>query len=185
MLTGLSEPGQKRTSGKAFVARLLVITRQGKMMRRFGLSCFVLTFFIASNCHAAQKFSCEGAEVRIEVVGHNSASWEGRSEAVVTVSRDGAQTVLRYRNIDFVGGQCSANHGVQPLVLYQAVCGGSACKDLANWGVIDPKTLRVLTVPSDSNRDETRKLIGGGTLPRLQMMSVSDEAHKLGIDVPK
>jgi hypothetical protein len=95
------------------------------------------------------------------------------------------QTVLRYRNIDFIGGQCFVESGSQPLVLYQAFCGGSGCKGLANWGVIDPKTLRVLTVPNDSNRDETRKLIGGGTLPRIKMMSVLSETRKLGIDVPK
>jgi hypothetical protein len=161
------------------------MTRQEKMVRLAKLPCFVLAFFIAPNCHAAQKFSCSGAEVRIEVVEHSSSSWEDRAEAVVTVSRDGEQTVLRYRNIDFIGGRCLVERGVRPLVLYQAVCGGSGCKDLANWGVIDPKTLRVLTVPNDSNRDETRKLIGGATLPRLQMMSVLAEARKLGIDVPK
>jgi hypothetical protein len=177
--------GQKRTYGEAFVAGLPVMTRQVTMMRLAGLPYFVLAFFIAPNCYAAQKFSCGGAEVRIEVVTNRGSSWEEPAEAVVTVSRDGKHTVLRYRNIDFIGGECLVERGVRPLVLYQAVCGGSGCKDLANWSVIDPKTLRVLTVPNDSNRAETRKLIGGETLPRLQMMSVFAEARKLGINVPK
>ena len=177
--------GQERTYADAFVARQPVMTRQGRMMRLAGLPCFVLAFFVVSNCHAAQKFSCDGAEVRIEVVERSSSSWEDRAEAVVTVSREEEQTVLHYRNIDFIGGECLVKRGVRPLVLYQAVCGGSGCKDLANWGVIDPKTLRVLTVPNDSNRDETRKLVGGGPLPRLELMSVLAEARKPGIDALK
>jgi hypothetical protein len=111
---------------------------------------------VAPHCYAAQSFSCNGAKVRIEVTARESRAWEDRSEAVVTVSRDGVETVLRYRNIDFIGGQCFVASGAQPLVLYQAFCGGSGCKDLANWGVIDPKTMRVLTVPNDSNRESPR-----------------------------
>jgi hypothetical protein len=101
-------------------------------------------------------------------------------EAVVTVSRDGAETVLRYRSVDFIGGECLRKNDSQPFVIFQAFCGGSGCKDLANWGVVDPKTLRVLTVTSDLNLEETKKLIGSSVLPRLKMMSVSavGEAHK-------
>lgn len=104
-------------------------------------------------CSATQTFSCDDAKISIEVIARESPVWEDRSEAVVTVSRDGATTVLRYRNIDFIGGQCFKGNSSHPLVLYQAFCGGSGCKDLDNWGVIDAKTLRILTVPSDSNRD--------------------------------
>ncbi|CAH0143789.1 hypothetical protein SRABI118_00352 [Massilia sp. Bi118] len=154
-------------------------------MRLAGLAFCVLEFLIAPHSHAAQNFSCDGAEVRIEVVARDSRAWEDRSVAVVTVSREGEKTVLQYRNIDFIGGRCVAENGARALVVYQAFCGGSGCMDLANWGVIDPRTLRVLTVPSDANRDEARKLLGGGVLPRLQMMSVLAEAHKLGIDVPE
>lgn len=154
-------------------------------MRIAGLPFFALAFLITPHCHAAQKFSCGGAEVRIEVVARNSPAWEDRSEAVITVFRDGAETVLRYRYAEFIGGQCFATSNAQSLVIFQAFCGGSGCKDLDNWGVIDPRTLRVLIVPNDWNRDETRKLIGGGVLPHLQMMSVSSEACKLGIDIPK
>jgi hypothetical protein len=153
-------------------------------MRLAAAPCFVLALLVAKHCHAAQNFLCDGATVRIEIIARQSLAWEDRPEAVVTVSRDSAETVLRYRNIDFIGGQCVVENSLRPLVVFQAYCGGSGCKDLANWGVVDPNTLRILTVPSDANRDETRKLVGGAALPRLQMMNVLAEARELAIDVP-
>jgi hypothetical protein len=153
-------------------------------MRLAAVPCFVLASLAAAPSSAAQIFPCDGAEVRIEVIVRASPIWEERAEAVVTVSRDGAKTVLRYRSIDFIGGQCFTTGNSQPLVTFHANCGDSGCKDLANWGVIDPKTLRVLTVPSDSNREEAQKLIGSGMLPHLDMMSVLAEARKQGVEVP-
>lgn len=149
-------------------------------MRFAAVLCFMLASLVAGHSNAAQIFQCDDAEVRIEVVARENRSWEGRVEAVVTVSRDGAETVLRYRDVDFIGGQCLTKTDSRTLVIFQAFCGGSGCKDLANWGVVDPKTLRVLTVPSDSNLEETKNIIGSSVLPRLKMMSVSavGEAHK-------
>jgi hypothetical protein len=154
-------------------------------MRLLALPGFLLAILIAPSCHAAQGFSCDGGRVQIEIVGRDSPVWENRAEAVLTVSRDGVATILRYRNIDFIGGQCFAGNDGRALVLFQAFCAGSGCKDLANWGAIDPVTLRVLMVPTDANRDEVQQLIGGGLLPRLEMMSVLSEARRLGIEVPK
>lgn len=154
-------------------------------MRPLALPGLLLAILIAPSCHAAQGFSCDGARVRIEIVARESPVWENRAEAVLTVSRAGVETVLRYPNIDFIGGQCVAGNDGRALVLFQAYCGGSGCKDLENWGAIDPITLRVLMVPDDANRDEIQKLIGGGMLPQLEMTSVLSEARRLGIDVPK
>jgi hypothetical protein len=149
-------------------------------MRFAAVPCFILASMVAGHSEATQIFACNDAKVRIEVVARESRSWEARVEAVVTVSRDGAETVLRYRGIDFIGGECLTKTDSQPLVIFQAFCGGSGCKDVANWGVVDPKTLRVLTVPSGSNLEETKKIIGSSVLPHLQMISVSavGEVHK-------
>jgi hypothetical protein len=136
------------------------------------------------HAEAAQVFSCDGAEVRIEVAARESPVWEERAEAVVTVRRAGAVTVLRYLNIDFIGGQCVVKAESQALVVFQAYCGGSGCKDLDNWGVVNPKTLRVLTVPSDTNRKEALTLIGGSVVPKLELLNVLAEARKQGIKVP-
>ena len=118
-------------------------------MRLALAALYILASILTGNSEAAQVFSCDGAEVRIEVVARESPIWEERAEAVVTVQRAQAVTVLRYLNIDFIGGQCIVNAQSRPLVVFQAYCGGSGCADLANWGVVNPQTLRVLTVPSD------------------------------------
>jgi hypothetical protein len=97
------------------------------------------------------------------------------------VSKDGYSTVLRYRGgVEFIGGTCVAKAGSAPLVVYQAYCGGSGCKDLANWGVIETEFLRVLAVPNDSNRAEVGKILGEQPLPDLKMMSVLKEARTQG-----
>jgi hypothetical protein len=134
---------------------------------------------------AAQTFSCGGADVSISVIARESPAWENRVEAVVTVSRDGYSTILRYRNIDFIGGECASVPNSAPLVVFQAYCGGSACHDGANWGVVASEMLRVLTVPSDTNRAEAEKLLRNQPLPRLKMMSVMQEAQALGIQVAR
>lgn len=144
----------------------------------------LISLVMTGNSEAAQVFSCDGAEVRIEVLARDSPVWEERAEAVVTIRRAGAVTVLRYLNIDFIGGQCIVKAESQPLIAFQAYCGGSGCKDLDNWGVVNPKNLRVLTVPSDTNRKEALTLIGDGAAPKLELMNVLTEARKQGIKVP-
>jgi hypothetical protein len=131
---------------------------------------------------AAQRFSCGGADVSISISARESSQWELRAESIVSVSKDGYSTVLRYRgNIDFIGGECVTKADSAPLVVYQAYCGGSGCNDGANWGVVETGMLRVLTVPNEVNRAETEQILGNGSLPRLKMMSVQQEARALGI----
>lgn len=129
---------------------------------------------------AADRFACGGAQVRIEVLARDTPLPDERAEGVVTVSRNGADTVLRYRGIDFIGGQCARGADGKPLVVFQAHCGGSSCQDGANWGVIDPARLRVLVVPTDANREQVRQLLGG-TLPSLAKISVEREASRQGV----
>lgn len=133
---------------------------------------------------AGQHFTCGDATVTIAIVARDSKAWEDRAESVVTVARQDVSTVLRYRHIDFIGGQCVAPANAVPLVVFQAYCGGSGCKDRANWGVIDSANLRVLAVPRDDNRDATRALLGDAALPTLPMLSVFTEAKAQGIAVP-
>lgn len=151
-------------------------------MRNRALLCLALLSTGALPAFAAERFSCGGAEVRIEVLARDTPAPEERAEGVVTVSRAGAETILRYRQIDFIGGQCVHAGDGRPLVVFQAYCGGSGCHDGANWGVIDPALLRVLAVPSDGNREEVRKLLGA--LPALRMTSVEGEARRQGVRLP-
>ncbi|MCA1856918.1 hypothetical protein LE190_13415 [Massilia oculi] len=116
----------------------------------------------------------------IEVRARDTRVAGERAEGVVTVSRNGLGTVLRFRGIDFIGGQCMNAADGRPLVVFQAFCGGSGCQDLANWGVIDPALLRVLMVPTDGNRQAAQTLLGGA-LRALKMISVEREANRQGV----
>jgi hypothetical protein len=155
-------------------------------MRLFIKSYLVLIFAVVFSApsQAAQAFVCGDAEVRIEVVARDSLISSERAEAVVTVSLRGVETILRYRSVDHVGGQCLTDNIPRPLVIFQAFCGGSGCRDLDNWGLVDPETLRVLAVPQDSNRTEVQKLISASSLPTLKLMNVVGEAEKQGVQVP-
>ena len=77
---------------------------------------------------ADQVFSCFGAKVRIEVM----ETGEYSVDSVVTAKKGDASTVLRHSNIDYIGGVCTKSTSGKSLVLYQAHCAGSGCKDLDN-----------------------------------------------------
>ncbi len=153
------------------------------MTRKLAL---VLAIFIYSfSAYAGQNFTCGGAEVRIDIVSRESPQWELRIEAVLSVSVGGVSTVLRYRgNIDNIGAICVIDSKQAPKVVFQAYCGGSGCRDLDNWGIIDPKSLRVLLVPNDTNREEAMRLLGTPLPEPPEKLDLYVEARKLGIDVP-
>lgn len=155
-------------------------------MRLFTQShlAFAFTILVSAPSQAAQAFVCGDAQVRIEVVARNSLISSERAEAVVTVGLRGVETILRYRSVDYVGGQCLTEDIPRPLIIFQAFCSGSGCRDLDNWGLIDPETLRVLAVPQDSNRKQVQKLIGTSSLPTFKLMNVVAEAQKQGVEVP-
>lgn len=153
-------------------------------MRLASLLCFVIATLSVAPAEAAQEFFCGGSKVGIRVVTRHSVPLEERAEAVVTVSRNGADTVLRFQSVDFTGGKCVDEHSSRPLVVFQAYCGGSICRDLENWGVIDPNTLRVLAVPNDTSRAEVQEIVGPTKLPKLEVLSVTEEARNQGVSVP-
>jgi len=151
-------------------------------MRTSPLLCLALLSMGAAPAFAGDRFSCGGSEARIEVLARDTRVLEERAEGVVTVSRNGLDTVLRFRGIDFIGGQCMNAADGRPVIVFQAYCGGSGCRDGANWGVIDPALLRVLMVPADTNRQEAQQLLGGA-LPALKMISVEREASRQGVEL--
>jgi hypothetical protein len=145
-------------------------------------------------------FSCGGAEVRFDFEKRNAPhGMHGvHLASILTVSREGHASVLQYdSNIDFIGGICMPNKDGKPMVVYQAVCGGSGCANLDNWGIVDPADLRVLLVPNDWNSGDAEKILGR-PLPittesdgrRFHMIdmhhlhSTTLEAKKLGMEWP-
>ena len=147
------------------------------MPRLFALA--LLTF--ATPLQAApQHFECGGAQVSIEVLD------QAPLDTVLKVSRGERLSQLNFDNIDFIGGDCLANAQGAPRIVFQAVCAGSGCQDLSNWGVIDPISLKVLLVPADGNGEQAQRLLGHAPTPLAleRLLSIGKEAQRLGIEVP-
>lgn len=141
------------------------------------LSVLVLAAPVVS---AQSHFTCGTAKVDIELLPGLPL------DTSLTVQREGRVTVLHFNNIDFIGGTCLNSARGEPRVVFQAVCGGSGCHDLENWGVIDPVTLKVLLIPDDDNTRRATQLLGVTPVPiaAKEMLSISREVERLGIPDP-
>jgi len=128
-------------------------------MIRLNLFIFVMALLASTSASAVESFSCGDATVTIKF--SLSSKSVRNVEATLSVSRNSKSSVLQYdSNIDFIGAECRRSFNNRPLVVFQAHCGGSGCKDLDNFGVIDPSDLRVLLVPNDWNKDDVKRITG-------------------------
>jgi len=138
-----------------------------------------LGFLLAGPCVAGQRFECGGARVEITITRPRSTPPSEAAKTTIAVSRGGHVRELAYvGGIDFVGGQCLATADGAPRVVFQAYCGGSGCKDQDNWGIMDPLQLQFLLVPSDTNRADAQKILGGVPVPAKHMLSVEREPSR-------
>jgi hypothetical protein len=126
----------------------------------------------------ANPITCDAAKVEISF--RKSVQFPDTVEAVLSASIGNRSTVLRYDgNIDFIGAECRKTKQGTLLVVFQAYCGGSGCKDLGNYGIIDPKDLRVLLVPNDWNHSVANKIFGSEAAPIERPLSVNKAYEKL------
>jgi hypothetical protein len=152
------------------------------MLRIAALSVVVTTFCLSAL--GQEQFQCAGATVTIEVdTTMPLRSTEG-ADVILRVERGPRSTILRYSNVDFVSGACDTDANHASRVIFQAVCGGSGCNDSSNWGVIDPENLQALLVPSDDSLEPAIAMLGHKPMLKHKPMSVSAEAHRLGLPTP-
>ena len=152
------------------------------MLRTAALSIFSAIFSLSAL--AEDQFQCAGATVSIGVdTTMPLRSTEG-ADVILRVERGPRSTILRYSNVDFVGGECDTDANHSSRVIYQAVCGGSGCHDISSWGVIDPESLRALLVPSNDSLEPAIALLGHKPVLKGKPMSVSAEVHRLGLPTP-
>ncbi|GGP17859.1 hypothetical protein GCM10010970_01910 [Silvimonas iriomotensis] len=130
---------------------------------------------------AGNLLVCGGANAKIEF--EKGASPEQRDHpviAVLSVAKEGKSTTLRYDgNIDFIGAECQISTEGRPLIVFQAYCSGSGCHDMDNFGVIDPKDLRVLLVPNDTNREAAAKILGKPAKEIKNPLAIGNACRKL------
>jgi hypothetical protein len=140
----------------------------------------VVFFAAATLASAQQTFSCDGATVEVSVSARGVrqlAAEDGLSS--IDVSRDGRSRVLSYTDgVDFVGAHCVKTAMGKSVVLFHAICNGSACQDLDNWGIVDPQSLQVLLEPRDGNRGDARRILGVLPTAPSTMLVVEREVLK-------
>lgn len=144
----------------------------------------LLTTLVSLPAFAEQVFQCDGANVTLKVDTLLPLRSTEGADVILQVERGPRATILRYSNVDFVGGTCDTDASGSPRVVYQAVCAGSGCKDLSNWGVINPSTLQALVVPADDSLSAATRLLGHPPALHSAKMDVSQEAHTQGLATP-
>jgi hypothetical protein len=126
----------------------------------------------------ANPMVCDVAKIEIKFA--KSVQFPDTVETILTASIGNRATVLRYDGgIDFIGAECRKTTDGRALLIFQAYCGGSACEDLDNYGIIDPRDLRILLVPDDTNRIQAGKIFGSKVAPIKKPLSVFDAYKEL------
>lgn len=152
------------------------------MLRIAATSLFAM--LMSQQALAKQVFQCAGATVTITVDTTLPLRTTEGADVILSVEKGPRSTTLRYSNIDFIGGACDTDMHGSPRIVYQAVCSGSGCADLSNWGVINPDTLQALLAPADDSLMAAERLLGHSPTLAGEKMSVRREAHGLGLATP-
>jgi len=107
----------------------------------------------------AEPIQCGGATFDVEYAPRNAApgGWE---QVKLTIAKNKKQIQKRYENVYF-HIDCLKNPTNKPYIVWQAYCGGSSCRDLDNWGIVDPASLKIMIEPSDDNHEKAEKIFGG------------------------
>jgi hypothetical protein len=112
------------------------------------------------------RLTCGGAEVRVlgdfdsDLGSHSFTKFE------MQVTRGDRQLAIAF-GYGFMHLACLENSERQEMIVVQQYCDGSACKDLDNYGIVDPRSVTLLLRPDDSNRAEAARILGKAEAPRL------------------
>ncbi|NVZ81237.1 hypothetical protein HX875_06295 [Pseudomonas yamanorum] len=147
-------------------------------------ACSLLALLASQPALAEQTFQCGNATVTISIDTTSPLRSIEGVDVMLRVDQGPRSTLLRYSNIDFIGGDCDTDARGNPIIVYQAICGGSGCYDLSNWGLIDPVNLQALLAPADDSLVPATRLLGHPPVLKVPKMSLSTEAHRLGLPTP-
>jgi len=109
----------------------------------------------------AESLQCDGADVDIKYGKKSPWGWEDVS---LKITNGKAEVIKKFEYVHFFIA-CLANSSKKSFVVYQAYCGGSGCKDLDNWGIVEPTSLEVLLEPTDNNHKNAERIFGGKLKP--------------------
>lgn len=92
------------------------------------------------------------------------ASPLGYDQVTLKIS-NGQNKVIKQFEFVYFEIACLKNPSNKLFIVYQAYCGGSACRDFDNWGIVEPATLKILIEPDDHNHKKAEKIFGGPLKP--------------------
>ncbi|MDP3260050.1 MAG: hypothetical protein Q8M34_05640 [Thermodesulfovibrionales bacterium] len=127
-----------------------------------GLLSFDLSF---ASDNIIGKSMCGNALV--EIVGikyHENYETHALQSVTITISRHNKKRVIHFNENNMRGeyfhAACIESKKKHPYIVFQNYCGGSGCRDLDNYGIIDAVSLKTLLLPSDNNRKQASKILG-------------------------
>lgn len=85
----------------------------------------------------ADPNQCDAAKFDVEYSKKTPVGWK----LVKLIITNGTKNVSRQFEYVHFFISCMKNSTNKSYIIYQAYCGGSACRDLDNWGIIDPSPL--------------------------------------------
>jgi hypothetical protein len=104
---------------------------------------------------------CGNSEVTLIAKGETKDDDGAQYFDEVNISATGNQGMIAVKEEanDFFKLGCLSSKG-RYFIVYQNYCGGSGCRDLDNYGIIDAMSLKHLLKPSDDNRQKASKMVG-------------------------
>ena len=122
---------------------------------------FTIALWICSTVAFAEPLICDGASANF--IYGKRGPW-GYETVTLTVKRGETSIRKQYEYVWF-GAACLTGVSGKKYLAYQAYCSGSACRDLDNWGIVDPITLKILLEPTDDNRKKAVAILGQSLKP--------------------
>lgn len=138
------------------------------MIRTIFVVLLIVSFHTLAIAKSDQrKSTTQCGDAAVEIIGLPYPDYQiGNALEKVTLR---ARTANRHIEKVFEGktsrgeyfhAACVKGANKKYYIVFQNYCGGSACRDLDNYGIIDASSLEVLLMPSDTNRRKARKILG-------------------------
>jgi hypothetical protein len=95
-------------------------------------------------------------------------------EATLSFTKKGTKTVhYKVKDADFVGLECTTTQNGMPMFIFQEYCGGSGCRDIDNYGLVDPANMKLLLTPDSDNKSIVKNLLGLEAPPLTKIISIN------------
>jgi len=105
--------------------------------------------------------ACGSAAVEVVGIPDRDGGYE---KVTITAKTPTKETRLEFEGRTLRGeyfhATCLEGKNEHKYIVFQNYCGGSACRDLDNYGIIDSETLKVLLLPDDTNRTKAAQILG-------------------------